>query len=129
MLARKLAEVSGGSPGVALAEDPAEFAALLEEAEGAVQTLGAGTSSDRLSLAARWAGEKEKLGRRLDCLEGRLRERTARSAREGALQDGVLDSLGGVVRIRRLLDQNVNVQLALDVFFLGLLGETLEGSP
>jgi hypothetical protein len=117
-----LAEASDGSPGAVLAGDPEEAAGLDDEVVRAWEGLGGQGVAGRFALSGRWAGEKDKLlvGRRLDALERHLRRRARQEATEGGGE--ALRGLQGVFRARRLLEQNVNTQLALDALFLGLLG-------
>lgn len=127
-VAERLAALSDGAPGAVMADDPLELVALAAEAEEAFAALAAPSATERLSFAARWSGDRERLGRRLDALERLLREKTSASATQRGVDDRSLGHLEAVMRTRTLLDQNMNLQLSLDALFLGLVVETLEGS-
>jgi DNA polymerase-3 subunit delta' len=119
--AERLAEYSDGCPGAVLAEESEELAVLADEVGEAWRGLPRMGVAARFALAGRWAGDKDRLGRRLDALERELQARVRGAALGGG--DDALGDLQGLFRVRRLLEQNVNAQLALDALFLGLLGE------
>ncbi|MBI5016593.1 MAG: DNA polymerase III subunit delta' [Deltaproteobacteria bacterium] len=124
--AESLVSCSGGCPGAVLAEEPEELAALEDEVSEAWRGLQEMGAAARFALSGRWAGDKDRLGRRLDALERLVRRRVRESALRGG-GDG-LGELHGLFAARRLLEQNVNAQLALDALFLGLLGEDRDNS-
>jgi DNA polymerase III subunit delta' len=118
--AEQLAELAGGSPGQALQGDPGVLASLEKDVADAAAALAGLKASERFALSERWSKEKERLGVRLDRVELLLRRRAREAAERGQADAKALASLSGVFRTRRLLEQNVNPQLALDCFFLGL---------
>jgi DNA polymerase-3 subunit delta' len=129
--ATAMAEVSGGCPGRVLGADPEGFLASDREAGGVAAAWGTWPVARRFALASSWAADKELLGTRLDGLERHLRRRAREQAASppGAGDGGVLDALTGLTTLRRLLDRNVNTQLALDALFLGMLGHAWEEGP
>ncbi|MBI5442629.1 MAG: DNA polymerase III subunit delta' [Deltaproteobacteria bacterium] len=119
----RLAEFAGGCPGTALAEEPEALGRLEQEvveAWGALDPERGSTAAERFSLSDRWAKDKDRLGARLDRLEVELHRRIREGAR-GVGEASLLANLEGVFHVRRLLELNVNAQLALDSFFLGFL--------
>lgn len=123
--AQALAAVSGGCPGAVWGEDAARFLAASEEVADLWRHWDRMGAAERFGLSSRWTSEKDLLETRLDTLERELADR----AREDAGRHGssaALDALGNLFRVRRLLDRNVNVQLALDALFLGVTGEDRE---
>ena len=128
-VAGKLAELSGGCPGVALDQDPDHFTALDEEVEEAWLSVSGSGAADRFGLSDRWARDRDNLGLRLDRLELKLRARVRAAASRGDADEAALGGLEGVLRVRRLLEQNVNAQLALDALFLGALGGSWDEIP
>ncbi|TAL18668.1 DNA polymerase III subunit delta' [bacterium] len=109
--AKRMAALSGGSPGAALAEDPETLVKLDEEAEVVAGNLERMTPIERLETSEKWSKDKENLGLRLDCLERNLHARAKTD--ENALQ-----SLERLFAVRALIDRNANLQLALDALFL-----------
>lgn len=128
-LARSMAEVSDGCPGTVCGEDPSSFALLEGETADLWENWSRRRVSDRMDLTARWASQKDRLPARLDSLERHIRRRLRREAQQGRVAPDVLDTLEGLFRIRRLLEQNVNTQLALDALFLGLAGRDWDENP
>ncbi len=122
-LARVLAQASGGRPGAVLGDGAERFAETVREAEDLVGRWGCMSVADRLRTASAWASERELLGPRLDALEQVLGARIRETA--GA-DPALLDRQQGVLRVRRWIDQNANVELALDALLLGLAGPDWE---
>ncbi len=121
-----LAAVSGGCPGTVVGEEPEAVLAREAEAREVWSRWGERRVAEGFALTSRWAGEKDRLGGRLDALEVLLRRRALEAAQAGGWDDGTLDALERLARARRLLDQNVNTQLALDTLFLGVAGRDRE---
>lgn len=117
--AAALAELSGGSPGTALALDHAAVSELMGEVAavaGSLDTLGA---VKRFALSERWAKDKELLPLRLKCLE-------AEWAKVAGADDAALARLGRLNTVRTLIERNINAQLALDTLFVLKPGARLE---
>lgn len=110
--ARRLAAVSGGSPGFALATEPDAVIAMEAEAERVADTLPRMGVGERFALAERLAKEdRAAQGLFLQCLERSLLSRARRD-------DAALSRLERLHELRAQLDRNANAQLALDVFFV-----------
>lgn len=109
--AARLAELSAGSPGQALAMERVSGADLEEEAERIASGLVRMGVAERLGLSEKWSKDKDNLETRFACLERALRMRSA--ADDGA--PALFDRLNAV---RDLISRNVNPQLALDALFL-----------
>lgn len=117
--AGKLAALSGGSPGTALALDPAGVTELMEEVARVADTLETMAIARRFELGDRWAKDKELLGLRLKCLE-------AEWARRVATDEVALMRLARLNTVRSLIERNINAQLALDALFVQKPGMRLE---
>lgn len=109
--ATRLAELSDGSPGVALSMGREEVLEAASEAERIAAELTSWDVSSRFELADRWSKDKEHLEMRLTCLERAL----AGLARQNEAAHARLERLFAV---RGLLERNVNAQLALDALFV-----------
>jgi len=108
--ARRLAALSGGSPGAALCYEstPEE---VVEEVARVADGLARMGVAERFALAERWSRDKEGLHLRLDLLE-RAWRRQARSGAEGT------GELARLFAARDRIERNINAELALDLLFL-----------
>ncbi len=111
-VARKMADFSGGSIGVALSFDVDAATEVEQETHQLCRELEQMSVVSRFELAERWSKDKEGLSLRLQCLERHLMKRAA-------TQDWALDVSERIERVRNWIDRNANVQLALDALFIG----------
>lgn len=117
--ADRLAGLSGGSPGTAMALDPAAVTDLMAEVAGIARTLDTLGVIKRFELGDRWSKDKELLPLRLRCLE-------AEWARAAAADERALARLAKLNAVRTLIERNINAQLALDSLFVLEPGARLE---
>jgi DNA polymerase-3 subunit delta' len=127
-VAETMAGVSGGCPGLVRGQAPEIFASVEREAAEAWECWCSGGAVERLGLAARWAADKAGLALRLDALERFLERRVREGALNGRAQEDTLRGLSAVLRVRELVEQNVNAELALDALLLGALATPWEES-
>ncbi|MEW6489357.1 MAG: DNA polymerase III subunit delta' [Thermodesulfobacteriota bacterium] len=119
--AQAMARSAGGCPGAVWGREPEAFEAVEEEAREVWTDWERAPASERFARAARWAADRGELGRRLDALEDLLAARLREGARAGRVDGSAAAALDGLARVRHLVDRNVNVELALDAYFLGAL--------
>ena len=124
--AAALAEAAGGCPGAVWGEEPDTVLGRVREAEDLAARWDGLAAAERFAWAGRWAGRRDDLAHRLDCLEHALQRRMRRSAGDGRPDERTLDRVEAIARVRRWLDRNVNVQLALDALFLDAAGRKWE---
>jgi DNA polymerase-3 subunit delta' len=125
--ARAAAEISGGCPGAVAGEDVDALIDLEADVAETWQRWESTGVADRFALSSRWSSEKDKLVFRLDSLERCMRQSARARAAEGSMSGTAVDALGALFRVRRLLQQNVNTQLAVDSLFLGIGAHWEEG--
>lgn len=117
--AARLAGLSGGSPGTALALDLAAVTELMGEVASVARSLDSLGAVRRFEIGEKWARDKELLPLRLKCLE-------AEWAKAASADDRALSRLARLNAVRTLIDRNVNAQLALDSLFVLEPGARLE---
>jgi DNA polymerase-3 subunit delta' len=110
--ARRMADFSGGSIGVALSFDVEAATEVEEETHQLCHELERMSAVKRFELAERWSKDKEGLHLRLQCLERHL-------MKMAVSQDWALEIADRIERVRNWIDRNANIQLALDALFLG----------
>jgi len=117
--ARNLAALSGGSPGAALALDSETVGEVEREARAITDGLEEMGVAQRFAISERWSKDKDNLELKLQCMERYMskRARTSEAARA---------RLARLMRVRDLIERNVNLQLALDALFVLGADERLE---
>jgi DNA polymerase-3 subunit delta' len=125
--AEVMAVIAGGCPGAVAGEDAESLVEMEREVAETWERWGRLGVADRFALSSRWASEKDKLALRLESLERCLRRSAGAAAAGGSVARTAVDTLGTLFRVRRLLQQNVNTQLAVDALFLGVGGYWEEG--
>jgi DNA polymerase-3 subunit delta' len=126
-VAKAMAEIAGGCPGAVSGEDLETLLETEREVTETWEKWGNLGVADRFAVSSRWASEKDQLAFRLESLERCLRRSAGVAAAAGSIAGRAVDTLGTLFRVRRLIQQNVNTQLAVDALFLGVGGDWEEG--